>query len=136
MRYFWSQIIYLYYRFLISFSFAQIGVIDCSAHCALAKKIATDDGFAVCNEALQLHGGYGYLHVSLIYCLFVHTLFELYIVLFTFYCTIFQWLLLFIFIFIFIHTIINSCYYSFFFCSLLPVYCFVLPDLMSSRTTM
>lgn len=32
-----------------------------TAHCALAKKIATDQGFEVCNEALQLHGGYGYL---------------------------------------------------------------------------
>jgi alkylation response protein AidB-like acyl-CoA dehydrogenase len=31
------------------------------AHCALAKKIATDNAFEVCNEALQLHGGYGYL---------------------------------------------------------------------------
>ncbi len=32
-----------------------------TAHCALAKKIATDYGFEVCNDALQLHGGYGYL---------------------------------------------------------------------------
>mmetsp|Transcript_31063 Transcript_31063/g.23102 ORF Transcript_31063/g.23102 Transcript_31063/m.23102 type:complete len:417 (+) Transcript_31063:41-1291(+) len=32
-----------------------------TAHCALAKKIATDQGFEVCNEALQMHGGYGYL---------------------------------------------------------------------------
>ncbi len=30
-------------------------------HCAMAKRFATDAGFAVCNEALQLHGGYGYL---------------------------------------------------------------------------
>lgn len=30
-------------------------------HCALAKKIATDYCFEVCNDALQLHGGYGYL---------------------------------------------------------------------------
>lgn len=30
-------------------------------HCALAKLTATDLGFEVCNEALQLHGGYGYL---------------------------------------------------------------------------
>ena len=29
--------------------------------CAMAKKQSTDAGFAVCNEALQLHGGYGYL---------------------------------------------------------------------------
>ena len=27
----------------------------------LAKRFATDIGFAICNEALQLHGGYGYL---------------------------------------------------------------------------
>jgi hypothetical protein len=30
-------------------------------HCAMAKRIATDTGFHVTNEALQLHGGYGYL---------------------------------------------------------------------------
>ena len=30
-------------------------------HCAMAKRFATDAGFTVCNEALQLHGGYGYL---------------------------------------------------------------------------
>lgn len=29
--------------------------------CAMAKRLATDTGFRVCNEALQLHGGYGYL---------------------------------------------------------------------------
>jgi len=29
--------------------------------CAMAKRIATDTGFAVANDALQLHGGYGYL---------------------------------------------------------------------------
>ena len=29
--------------------------------CAMAKRFATDIGFAICNEALQLHGGYGYL---------------------------------------------------------------------------
>ncbi|MFD3554284.1 acyl-CoA dehydrogenase family protein [Streptomyces goshikiensis] len=29
--------------------------------CAMAKRFATDTGFAVANEALQLHGGYGYL---------------------------------------------------------------------------
>ena len=27
----------------------------------MAKRFATDIGFAICNEALQLHGGYGYL---------------------------------------------------------------------------
>ena len=30
-------------------------------HCAMAKRFATDAGFHICNEALQLFGGYGYL---------------------------------------------------------------------------
>ncbi|WP_295538695.1 acyl-CoA dehydrogenase family protein [uncultured Pseudacidovorax sp.] len=34
---------------------------DASTYCAMAKRFATDAGFVVCNEALQLHGGYGYL---------------------------------------------------------------------------
>ncbi len=34
---------------------------DATMHCAMAKRFATDVGFKVCNEALQLHGGYGYL---------------------------------------------------------------------------
>jgi alkylation response protein AidB-like acyl-CoA dehydrogenase len=29
--------------------------------CAMAKRFATDTGFAACDEALQLHGGYGYI---------------------------------------------------------------------------
>jgi alkylation response protein AidB-like acyl-CoA dehydrogenase len=29
-------------------------------HCAMAKRFATDTCFDVCNQALQLHGGYGY----------------------------------------------------------------------------
>ena len=29
--------------------------------CAMAKRFATDAGFSVANDALQLHGGYGYL---------------------------------------------------------------------------
>ena len=37
------------------------GHADASTYCAMAKRFATDAGFAVCNEALQLHGGYGYL---------------------------------------------------------------------------
>lgn len=32
-----------------------------SAYCAMAKRFATDVGFQVCNEALQIHGGYGYI---------------------------------------------------------------------------
>lgn len=34
---------------------------DATLYCAMAKRFATDQGFAICNEALQLHGGYGYL---------------------------------------------------------------------------
>ncbi|MBW5799033.1 acyl-CoA dehydrogenase family protein [Halomonas elongata] len=34
---------------------------EATAHCAMAKRFATDVGFNVCNEALQLHGGYGYI---------------------------------------------------------------------------
>ncbi|TLF52837.1 acyl-CoA dehydrogenase [Halomonas urmiana] len=34
---------------------------EATAHCAMAKRFATDMGFNVCNEALQLHGGYGYI---------------------------------------------------------------------------
>jgi alkylation response protein AidB-like acyl-CoA dehydrogenase len=37
------------------------GAADATMHCAMAKRYATDVGFLVCNEALQLHGGYGYL---------------------------------------------------------------------------
>ena len=29
--------------------------------CAMAKLFATDHCFAICNDAMQLHGGYGYL---------------------------------------------------------------------------
>ncbi|MGJ8662684.1 MAG: acyl-CoA dehydrogenase family protein [Marinicella sp.] len=32
-----------------------------SAYCAMAKRFATDVCFQVCDEALQLHGGYGYI---------------------------------------------------------------------------
>jgi alkylation response protein AidB-like acyl-CoA dehydrogenase len=34
---------------------------EATMHCAMAKRFATDAGFRICNEALQLHGGYGYL---------------------------------------------------------------------------
>ena len=30
--------------------------------CAMAKRLATDIGFKVANDALQMHGGYGYIH--------------------------------------------------------------------------
>ncbi|WP_163371515.1 acyl-CoA dehydrogenase family protein [Endozoicomonas acroporae] len=34
---------------------------EATAYCAMAKRFATDIGFRVCNEALQIHGGYGYI---------------------------------------------------------------------------
>lgn len=37
------------------------GARDASTYCAMAKRFATDAGFQVVNEALQLHGGYGYI---------------------------------------------------------------------------
>lgn len=35
---------------------------DATTYCAMSKRLATDLSFAVANEALQLHGGYGYLN--------------------------------------------------------------------------
>ena len=32
-----------------------------TAYCAMAKQFATDVGFQVCDAALQIHGGYGYI---------------------------------------------------------------------------
>ncbi|EJG1184288.1 acyl-CoA dehydrogenase [Vibrio parahaemolyticus] len=32
-----------------------------SVYCAMAKRFATDVGFKVCDQALQIHGGYGYI---------------------------------------------------------------------------
>ena len=34
---------------------------NATMYCAMAKRFATDAGFKICNEALQLHGGYGYI---------------------------------------------------------------------------
>jgi len=34
---------------------------DATRFCAMAKRLVTDRGFDIVNEALQLHGGYGYL---------------------------------------------------------------------------
>ncbi len=34
---------------------------DATRYCAMAKRFATDAGFEIANQALQLHGGYGYL---------------------------------------------------------------------------
>ncbi|MHB1946587.1 MAG: acyl-CoA dehydrogenase family protein [Gammaproteobacteria bacterium] len=30
-------------------------------YCAMAKRLATDNGFQICNQALQIFGGYGYI---------------------------------------------------------------------------
>src|SRR5699024_12194189 len=50
-----------------TFLMRAVGALDDSASvtvklCAMAKRVATDTGFEVANKALQLHGGYGYLH--------------------------------------------------------------------------
>ncbi|MBA3980913.1 MAG: acyl-CoA dehydrogenase [Alcanivorax sp.] len=37
------------------------GAADRTAACAMAKRLATDLCFDICNQALQLHGGYGYI---------------------------------------------------------------------------
>ena len=34
---------------------------DATTYCAMAKRFATDVCFDICNDALQLHGGYGYI---------------------------------------------------------------------------
>lgn len=34
---------------------------EATLYCAMAKRFATDRAFEVCNKALQLHGGYGYI---------------------------------------------------------------------------
>ncbi|XP_042330949.1 isobutyryl-CoA dehydrogenase, mitochondrial [Sceloporus undulatus] len=34
---------------------------DAVALCSMAKLFATDECFAICNQSLQMHGGYGYL---------------------------------------------------------------------------
>lgn len=34
---------------------------EATTYAAMAKRFATDVGFDVCNEALQIHGGYGYM---------------------------------------------------------------------------
>ncbi|WP_173922835.1 acyl-CoA dehydrogenase family protein [Agromyces sp. Marseille-P2726] len=41
---------------------ADEGAVDVVTACAMAKRFATDAAFSVANTALQLHGGYGYLH--------------------------------------------------------------------------
>ncbi|MBM3557678.1 MAG: acyl-CoA dehydrogenase, partial [Alphaproteobacteria bacterium] len=50
-------------RLMIRQAAAKLDAADPEAtlFCAMAKRFATDAGFAVCNEAMQIHGGYGYL---------------------------------------------------------------------------
>ena len=50
-------------RQLVYFAAAQLdnGHPEASSFCAMAKRFATDVGFKVCDSALQLHGGYGYI---------------------------------------------------------------------------
>jgi len=37
------------------------GAADATLRCAMAKRFATDACFRICDDALQLHGGYGYI---------------------------------------------------------------------------
>jgi alkylation response protein AidB-like acyl-CoA dehydrogenase len=39
----------------------DLGHKDATTYCAMAKRFATDVGFKVCDEALQIFGGYGYI---------------------------------------------------------------------------
>ncbi|HLX80115.1 MAG TPA: acyl-CoA dehydrogenase family protein [Burkholderiales bacterium] len=48
-------------RQMVRLAAVKLGAGDqnASLYCAMAKRIATDAGFRICNDALQLHGGYG-----------------------------------------------------------------------------
>ena len=35
--------------------------------CSMAKLFATENCFNICNEAIQIHGGYGYLKGKFVY---------------------------------------------------------------------
>lgn len=50
-------------RLMVRRAAAALDVRDprTTQYCAMAKRFATDAGFEVANQALQLHGGYGYL---------------------------------------------------------------------------
>jgi alkylation response protein AidB-like acyl-CoA dehydrogenase len=50
-------------RLMVRRGAAALDAGDPSAtmYCAMAKRFATDAAFEVANQALQLHGGYGYL---------------------------------------------------------------------------
>lgn len=49
-------------RQMVRLAAAKLDAADAEAsvYCAMAKRLATDIGFEVCNQALQIHGGYGY----------------------------------------------------------------------------
>ncbi len=42
-------------------SYLDRGHPEATQYCAMAKRFVTDMAFRVCNEALQIHGGYGYI---------------------------------------------------------------------------
>jgi alkylation response protein AidB-like acyl-CoA dehydrogenase len=50
-------------RQLVRLAASKVDIKDAdrSTYCAMAKRFATDVGFEVCNQALQIHGGYGYI---------------------------------------------------------------------------
>ncbi|MFC5472912.1 acyl-CoA dehydrogenase family protein [Paraherbaspirillum soli] len=50
-------------RQMVRLAASKLDAKDPSAttYCAMAKRFATDIGFQICNEALQIHGGYGYI---------------------------------------------------------------------------
>ncbi len=50
-------------RLMVYRAAAQLdrGEPDATMACAMAKRFATDAAFRICNDALQLHGGYGYI---------------------------------------------------------------------------
>ncbi|HCG7307349.1 TPA: acyl-CoA dehydrogenase family protein [Vibrio parahaemolyticus] len=39
----------------------DLGDSDATTYCAMAKRFATDVGFQICDQALQIYGGYGYI---------------------------------------------------------------------------
>ncbi len=50
-------------RQLVRYAASKLDKVDPDAttYCAMAKRFATDIGFQVCDQALQLYGGYGYI---------------------------------------------------------------------------
>ncbi|TBT54590.1 acyl-CoA dehydrogenase [Vibrio parahaemolyticus] len=50
-------------RQLVRYAASKIdrGDPDATTYCAMAKRFATDVGFQICDQALQIYGGYGYI---------------------------------------------------------------------------